>query len=242
MKKRKSICKKFEDFKRRHNFSNEFIAKVATEYANTDLELARTHFLEKYNFSKQVFYSLRDYAFIFCLVDPTICKRIKEKSVTNYKNNKNNKKKSARDSLNHFNELLKKRREFLNGFTPDEILDIAHKYIEGVSLKNIGIAYETGEYGIQLLLAKGIVNLVYDKEIIDQLSLVSKGALDSLLKQREINKNNLIICLQTQINFLNSLLKCTDSFFINYDEKLDLESIQKQLENAIKMYKRTLQL
>lgn len=239
---KKGIYQKFLDFKSRYELSNEKIAEIATDYANSNLECARSYFSAKYEISEHVFYKARDYAIIFCLVDKKTYDQIKQKSSTNQKNNENNTKKNAATSLAYFDELLVKQQEFLDGFSNNEILDIAHKYVEGVSKTNIAIAYDTGEYAIQLLLKKGVVELIIDSKIVSQLTTIVGHALDKTLKQRESNKKALLNCIQTKISFLKSQIKCYDLYFRNSESKPSLESLNEELTNAIKMYNETLQL
>ena len=236
----KSIYKKFSDFKVRYDLSNEQIAQLATEYAYSDLELARSYFSTKYQISEHTFYRARDYAIIFCLVDYETYKRIRKKSSTNYKSN--NAKNSAAGSLSHFDNLLVKQQDFLNGFSKREIIDIAHKYVEGVSAKNIAIAYDTGEYAIKRLLRKGIVELIFESKLVSQLSIIVGHSLDGILQKREANKKCLLTCLQNEITFLKSQISCYDLYFRNSQSKPDLESLNKELQNAIKMYNVTLRL
>ena len=237
---KKSIYEKFLDFKERHGLSNEVIAQIATDYANSDVSFARSYFSSKYNISEHTFYKVRDYAIIFCLVNNETYKRMREKSSTNYQSNNN--KNSAIGTIVHFDELLAKREEFLNGFSEQEILDIANKYVEGVSAKNIAIAYGTGEYAVKRLLSKGIVELIYDSTIVNQIKAIVGPSLEGTLQKRNANKKVLIDCLQNQIKFLNSQIMCYDLYFRNSDKKPSLESLKQDLQNAIKMYNETLQL
>ena len=105
----RSIIDKVANFKERNSLSNSVIVKMVTEYANSEPDLACTYLSEKYKISKSTFYKARDYAIICCLVDNHICKRVKNKSVNNYKSN--NSKKSGRKSLTHFEELYLQIRQ-----------------------------------------------------------------------------------------------------------------------------------
>lgn len=236
----KNIYKKFSAFKIRHNLSNECIAQIAIEYANSDLELARTHFSEKYGISEYVFYKARDYAIIFCLVDNNTYQKIRDKSSTNYRSN--NDKNSAASSIAHFDELLAQRNQFLNEFTQKEIIEIGRKYVDGVTLKNIAIAYETGEFAIKKLLNKGIISLIFDSYIVDQIKLIVGEGLNTALKKREANKKALINCLEHQIFFLKSQISCYNLYFRNIEIKPDLKCLETELENVTKMYNETLKL
>lgn len=236
----KNIYEKFATFKIRHNLSNEHIAQIAIEYANSDLELARTHFSEKYGISEYVFYKARDYAIIFCLVDNNTYQKIRAKSSTNYRSN--NAKNSAASSIAHFDELLAQRNQFLNDFTQKEIIEIGRKYVDGVTLKNIAMVYETGEFAIKKLLNKGIISLIFDSYIVDQIKLIVGESLNTALKKREANKKALINCLEHQILFLKSQISCYNLYFRNIEIKPDLKCLETELENVIKMYNETLKL
>lgn len=239
--KQKSIYENFTDFKIRHNLSNEKIAQIATEYANSDFELARSYFSEKYKISEYTFYKARDFAIIFCLVDKEIYKRIRQKSSINYRNN-NTKNNSTIASIAHFDELIVKQQEFLDGFSKSEILDIANKYVEGLSLKKIAVAYDTGEYAIKRLLKKGIVDFTFDSNLVKQISTIVGSSLNKILQDREAIKKNLLNCLQHQIAFLKLQIKYYDVYSKIFEIKPDLESLNNQLQNAIKMYNKALQL
>lgn len=238
----KSIAKKFYDFKVRNELSNETIVQIVTEYANTPLELARTHYSEKFDISEKTFYKCRDYAVICCLVDNQTCKRLRAKAASNC--SKNNAKKSGAAPIAHFEELIANREIFISEFSEGEILDIAYKYTEGVSLKNIAIAYETGELAIQKLLKKGIAELIYDSVLTKQLSSMADSSLSNTLKRREINKNNLLSCIKKEISFLESQISCYNLYFRNSKSKNkpSLESLKTCLSNATKMYDETLKL
>lgn len=239
--KQKNIYEKFTDFKIRHNLSNEKIAQIATEYANSDFELARSHFSEKYKISEYTFYKARDFAIIFCLVDKETYMRIRQKSSSNYRNN-NTKNNSAVASIAHFDELILKQHEFLNGFSKSEILDIANKYVEGLSLKKIAAAYDTGEYAIKRLLRKGIVDFTFDSSLVKQISTIVGPSLNKILQDREAIKKDLLNCLRHKIAFLKLQIKNYDVYSKNFEINHDLESLKSQLQYEIKMYNEALQL
>lgn len=237
---KKDMYKQFVDFKTRHSLSNDVIAKMITEYANSELELARTYYSKKYNISVSTFYKSRDYAVIFCLVDNTTYKKLQTKSAINYSNN--NKKNSSSGSIVHYKTILKKRQDFLNSFSNNEIKDIAIKYIEGVSVENIAIAYDTGPFAIKYLLKKGIVSLILDANIVDSIKVIVGKNLDGILKERERNKKILLCCLQKQIEFLESQINCYDLYFRNISDKPSLLSLQNELEKIIRFRKEVLLL
>lgn len=236
----KNIYQKFDSFKNRNRLSNEMIAKIATEYANSPLEHAKTYFSEKDGISESVFYKARDYAIVFCLVDHNMYERIRKKSSTNYKSN--NTKNSAVASMAHFDELIVQRQEILNGFSKNEILDIGYKYVEGITIRKIAISYNIGEYAIEYLIRKGIVHLIFDFDIVKQISATTLNLKGSLQKRQE-NKKILLDCIQKEISFLDSQIKCYNLYFRNEVEEVpSLLSLKKRREDRIKMYNETLQL
>lgn len=228
----KSIVKKFADFKIRHSLSNDKIKEMITEYADSELDLARSYFSKKYNISNNTFYKARDYAVICCLIDEDTCKRVKRKTVANYK--RNNPKESVKGPLSHFSSLYIKRQEFLNTFSDDEIVDIANKYVEGISINNIAFAYDIGEYGIKLLLKKGIVLLIVNGNSFESIKLMLGNSLNKILAMRERNKQIILECLKREISFLNLQIEHYDLYFRNEKEKPSKETLQERLTTLLK--------
>ena len=236
----KSIIDKFEDFKARNSLSNSIIVKMVTEYANSGPDLACTHFSEKYEISKNVFYKARDYAIICCLVDNHICKRVKNKSINNCE--RNNPKKSGRKSLMYFEGLYTKRQDFLKSFSDNEIKDIAYKYAEGVSPSIIAIGYDTGEFAIKWLLKKGIALLIVDAKTTEIISKMLGNKLNEILQIRERNKNYLLACNEKEIEFLKMQLDCYNLYLRIIEESPKLEDLQKNLSDEIKRREKILRL
>lgn len=224
---KKSLVEKFVDFKRRHCLSNSDIEKMMIEYARSELEYASSHFSAKYNISKSVFYKARDYAVICCLIDEDTCKALKRKTIKNYQ--RNNPMQTTNGPVDHFSELRVQRQEFINSFSDNDIRDIGFKYAEGVSLKNIAIAYDTGEYGIKLLLRKGIIMLIVDGKTTKAIELKLGNSLDEILKSREANKQKVVDCLKKEIESLNFKIENYDLYFRLEKEKPTKEELHKKV-------------
>lgn len=237
---KKSIVKQFEDFKVKHSLTNRDVAKIAKEYANSDYDLASTHFSEKYNVSKSVFYKIRDYAVIFCLIDEDCCKRLKKKTLANYE--RNNPNGTITGPENHFSELYEKRQEFLDSFSENDIKDIAYKYAEGVSTENIAFLYDTGKYAIKVLLKKGIVLLIVDDITTQTIANRLGDSMKSILDMRKKNKANIVICLEKEIEVIDFKLTNYDLYFRNHnsEQKPTKEELQKQLKELVKREKELL--
>ena len=234
----KSIVKKFLDFKARHFLSNEDITKMITEYAESGMDFASAYFAEKYNISKNVFYKARDYAVICCLIDEDVCKKVKRKTIENYKTNNPNQ--TANGPVMHFSELRIQRQEFLNTFSDNDIKDIAYKYSDGVSLKNISLVYDIGEYGIKLLLRKGIIMLIVDERTIEIISDMLGNRLNKILQIRKENKMKIINCIEKEIELLDLQIENYDLYFRTLKEKPEKDALQKRMEYLIERKKEVL--
>lgn len=237
---KKSIEKRFSDFKLRNGLSNEIIAKMVREYANSSNDFARTYFKEKYHISEKTFYKSRDYAVIFCLVDEKICDKLKKKAAANYR--KNNSNDSAVACLNHFRGLLEERKRYLESFSDDKIREIGAKYVEKVQVSKIAIMYETGEYAIKWLLKKGIIDLIFDSSTVKMIHDIVGTPLDQILQKREINKNLILKCIQHEIATLQLKIQGYHLYYRNATDKPSLKSLEQELSEAIKMYNETRQL
>lgn len=234
----KSIAKQFVDFKKRHSLSNQDITKMITEYADSDLDFAKSYFSEKYNISKSVFYKARDYAVIFCLIDEETCKKLKRKTVANYK--RNNPKQTTKGPVLHFADLCVKRQQFLNTFSDNEIKDIAYKYEEGISTRNIAFLYDIGEYGVKMLLKKGIVLLIVDDITTEAISKKLGSKLDSILSMRQKNKEKVLDCIRKEIELLNLQIENYDLYYRKEKEKPSKEMLLSRLAELTKKEKELL--
>ena len=163
----KSDLQKFNDFKKRHNLSYVDIAKMITDYAYSEDEYARTHFSKEYNISVGVFYKARDFAVICYLIDDDICERLKAKTARNYA--LHNDKNSKVESYKHFSELMERRNTFLYSFTDEEIIAIAKKYAEGITLNVIADEYEVCEKAIKRLLKRGVEDFIISTKLLESM-------------------------------------------------------------------------
>lgn len=223
----KSVMQKFVDFKKRNSLSNAVIIKMAKEYANSDDECSMSYFADKYNISKSAFHKARDYAIICCLLDEVTYEKIKKKSSGNYR--RNNPKNKADGSIKHFDYLKEQRKAFLETFTEKEIKDIACKYISGLAIDKIAVAYDTGEYAIKLLLYKGIVNLVIDKETVEEISKKLGTKITEMLTKRSENKKKLLACIENEITVINFQIKNYNLYYSGIKNKPTLKTLQDKL-------------
>ena len=235
-----SIHEKFHNFLVRNNLTIQIIQKMIIEYAESPNDLARSYFMNKYNISEHVFYSCRDYAVICCLVDNKICKKIRKKTCENYSSH--NEKNISTSSVVHFRELMDKREKYIFSFTEFEIFDIAKKYLGGMTSEQIGLAYETGKYGINVALYRGIAELILDRETVENIKTIIPSSIGLIISVREENKKKLIKNLSSLINSTKYLISNYSIVFRNDKNAPYIEDLEDQLSILKKYYEIALKL
>lgn len=237
---KKDIFQRFKDFKARHGLSDETIKKMVTEYANSDLDFARTYFTEKYKISEHTFYKSRDYAIILGIVGEETCKKLRAKAAANC--SRNNSRNSARKSLTHFEELKRQRKYLRDAYSKDMIRSIANEYVQGATVRDIATSHGTGEFTIKYLLKKGIVLLILDSNTVKQISDIVGSGLNAILQQRENNKRFLLNCIQKELSSLQMQIQGYQLCLWATEDEPSIESLELKLKNVTKMYKEALQL
>ena len=122
---------------------------------------------------------------------------------------------------------------YYHTFSDNEIKDIAYKYAEGVSTKNIAFAYDIGEYGVKLLLKKGIVLLIVDEDTTKAISLRLGSSLDNILAMRQRNKQKILDCVKKEIEALNAKIEIYDLYYRNISGP-SKEELQEKLKRLMK--------
>lgn len=150
----------FKSFKARHKLSDNQISIIMTEYANTVDEQGASFFASKYGFTEHIFYQIKDYTFVFMLVDASTCIRIREKSYRNQKLKNPSGKCSS--SVRHYQDLLAIRKEYLKSFSVEEIVKIATEYSDYVALYDIAKAHKISPHTVRRLLAIALANHLVD--------------------------------------------------------------------------------
>lgn len=176
---KKSESQKFESFKKRHNLTNSKIEQIISEYALTEDNYSGSFFCTKYNISKHVFYKLRDYAIIFMLVSRIICKKTRDKSIRNQiSKNPTGKYNSA---ATYYRKLIIRRREYLDSFSNEEIVQIALMYANsGNTLQEIATAHGISTETARRLIAIALVNRLVDEETYRRIKIRSDRILINL--------------------------------------------------------------
>lgn len=238
-----TIRKSFERFLSKHHLTVTFIKKIITEYATSDLEVARSYFVDTYNISEHVFYKCRDFAVICGIVNNHICELLKQKTSENY--GSHNESNSQQASITHFHDLMRKRADFIFEFSNDEIRQIGESYTKGDSTSQIALRYNTGTYCIKRLLNHGITNLIFSRELVDGIIKKLEGNEDYIsraLNERKKSINSLISILKKEIETLESKIQFYDLYFVDGDADISVDELKEQLVTTNKRYENVLKL
>lgn len=236
----KDLARRFKDFKIRHQLTNQEIRKIVLDYANSDLEYARTYFTNEYEISEHVFYRCRDFSVICCLVDEVTCNKLRKKAAENYK--RNNEKESAAQSLKHHTDMMRQRKNFLMSFSDNDIVEMAEKYVDGFEISKIAITYDIDGLAVKYLLRKGITELILDKSSVIAIQKRLGPKLNNILKARERNKAQLLECISAEIDFYQFRLEHPGLYERISEQKISTQEISKKLAHARELYKEASQL
>ena len=238
----KSMQEKLNTFLRRHkNLNIPKIQEMVREYAISDLELARSYFTKKYGVSQSVFYKSRDFAVTNWLVDDSICKKLKEKSVANYTNHNPNGNGIA--AIANFKELLQKREEYLLDVPEDFIMEIANMYAQGKEAGEIAYYYSTSISFVRHLLMRGIQELIIPSKIFEEIiSLMpDKSCINHIMLLREINKKTLLNYQASEIKLLKYKVSNYPSYFrLDSEIAPTISELKEELKKAEERYQKTM--
>ena len=241
----KTEIQRFNDFKKRHNLSYRDIAEIATEYAETADDRARTYFSEKYYFSESVFYKIRDFAIICHLVDDKTCNKIRDKASRN--NASHNEENSAISSYKHFDDLLLRRKDFLSSFSNEEITVIAYKYIEGIDLRIISDIFEICEESVKKLIKKGIEEVILSTSNVRDIERKMKKEgknlklLNKMEQVREQNRLQKLEPLYMEMKVIRNQISNYDSYFLGDEIIPEKDFLINRLNEVEKKYQKILE-
>ena len=225
---------RFNSFKKKHRLAYEDVKKIATEYAESEGERACSYFTKKYDLTNHVFYKIRDFAIVCCLIDERTCYLIKDKASSN-------KQESGSSSLRHFESLMERRKTFLNeSFSKEEITDIAYKYADGNSLDSIANVYEICPGAVKKLLAIGTMRNIIPTELINSIEkrLVSYGKkLESFEDFKKIRKNNqkkILEPLKQEKMVLEYQISSYEDYFFEDENVPSIDFLKNRFEEVTK--------
>lgn len=142
----------------------DFCKKIAEEYASLEDEFARTYFTEKYNISINCFYHILEEAVILNMISDNTIFKMEEKAV---RNQKCSYAKAMISSRKHYDKLWKKRKEYLDSFTEEDIKNIATKfaYYTDISKKSFAIIEGISQRTLEIILQRAILEVIINDEI-----------------------------------------------------------------------------
>jgi hypothetical protein len=194
--------------KKIQDFSRKDLKKIATEYALTEHSHANSCICKKYRITSSTFYNILSKAIIEHIVDLNTIFKMMEKSKQNSLTHSG--KGAKIRSIEHYNNLLKKRRSFI--FNKKATIDIAKKFAykdQNISKKDFcNLLFIDIE-----LLDKTLINAIINNYINDDIYIK--------IKENSCNKLN----NDNTTTFFNKL-----EFYRNCSEKFDVNKIYYSLQ------------
>lgn len=177
----------------------KFCTKVATQYATSESNFARTYFTENFNITQSCYHKILDYSVINNLVSDKLVNSMEKKAIANQNLHAHG---AGITSVNHYKELRVQRREkILKKFNDKDIIEITTLYaLEEMSKDDLAILYNVSTRIIDLIIKKGIVENKISDELfyrIEQRVLLkdnsysTKKFFEDLHKERNSNKATL---------------------------------------------------
>ena len=147
---------------------------IATDYANTTPERARSILMDKYDVSESTFYTLLDMAITHHLVSDKTVELIREKTLSNQNAHGNN----GTSSINKHNMLVSKRNNY-SAFSKADIRYIAKFFAEHpeISKKSVSMTFSfTSSKVLDQVLLRACKELIISDAVFEA---IRKRGLDS---------------------------------------------------------------
>ena len=147
----------------------DFCKKIATEYANSPCEYARSYTTNKYNISPNCYYMILECAVIKNLVDDKTVYAMEKKALENQKAHISH---AGMTTRRHYSNLWRIREEtkIVDKYSNDELRKIATRFAfsdfslaECAEYENVSVRIYT------LLLEKAIIELLVDDNIYEAI-------------------------------------------------------------------------
>lgn len=155
----------FEELK--HTMKEEqfitFCTKLATQYANSEAQFARSYFTEYFNISSSCYTKLLEIAVIHNFVTDKMVDRMEKKAIANQNLHSEG---AGSTSINHYAELRAKRKNYIvSTFSDENVVEIIIEFTSlCISKQELAEKYNVNTKIIDLIIKKGIVeNLVSDE-------------------------------------------------------------------------------
>ena len=239
----KSDLDRFNSFKKKNGFSDADIKKIASEYAKSPEEYAKSYFAEQYGISEHILYRMLEYAIICHLVDDATRKKIRAKAVSNYK--LHNEKERAKKVMDHYADLTRRREKFFDLIPKEDIIEICYMYVKGESLTTISNTFGYCVETIRKLLAKGIIMVIIPSSVVDLMRkrLQKEGgdlfSFERLEKKRNEVRSRALKPFEDEIKVLEFQIQHYDDYFEGDEcafEKAYLERRLEQVKNKFEKW------
>lgn len=155
----------FEELK--HTMKEEqfitFCTKLATQYANSEAQFARSYFTEYFNITASCYTKLLETAVIHNFVTDKMVDKMEKKAIANQNLHSEG---AGSTSINHYAELRAKRKNYIvSTFSDEDVIKVINEFDSLVISKHeLAEKYNVNTKIIDLIIKKGIVeNLVSDE-------------------------------------------------------------------------------
>lgn len=143
----------------------EFCKKIATEYANSSEEYARSYFIDKYDITASCFYKCLETAIIRNLITEELIEKMEKKAINNQKAHDTTA--GAKTHLKYYKMRKERDLNIFAEFSDNEIEKIAIEFAYS-KLKKAEFAKEKeiSNRVIDLILKKAIEEAIVDDEVL----------------------------------------------------------------------------
>lgn len=157
------------------DFSRKKIAKIATQYAETNFAYSHDYFSREYNISKGTFYTVLEKAVIENIVDDKIVKMMAQKAAHNSqeKANEAGKQRSAK----HYEYLILKRKQYMPPKKQAIMWTIEYAYCK----------YSKNDFVTKNFITIALLNRVIYKAIVENWVT---DEIVKILKEKSLNKDS----------------------------------------------------
>lgn len=160
-----------------------FCKKITEQYANSELNFARSYFVEKYNISKRCFYEIIRFTIETALVEEKIVFKAMNKAETNSESH--SKGSGGRCKANYEKMYTHMCQYIAMLATPKEIKLAAEEYAKNpnISKKDIATKYGWNRKTFEIILVRAIEEKIVEDRIVDAME--KRSVENAVLEQKE---------------------------------------------------------
>lgn len=178
----------------------KFCTKIATLYATSESNFARSYFTENFNISTSCYNKILELAVVRNMVNDKMVDKMEKKAIANQNMHAEG---AGATSIVHYSELRVERRKFiLSTFSNEKIIEIIHEFIEKDIFKNeLAEKYNVDTKVIDLIIKRGIVENLISDELFHMIEL------RTLKRDNSCTAKNFFIKLHEERNSNKATLK-----------------------------------